>query len=937
MTLLQTVFALSVTVGLPWAAFSDAVRWDPAMARTADAVVTNGVRWIDGRDLPLEGKAFSDTERYYDRLPCNVSSNVNAGVRNMKCHTAGMQFRFSTDSRKLRFRWVPIGGRLAMDHMPATGVSGIDVYRLDEKTDRWLYVKTGRIWDAVKGGSLEVDWKPGVSCLVNLPLYNGLKSFTLGIDAGATVSALPPRKGGVAKPVVFYGTSITHGGCCSRPGLAYPSIVGRDLDVPIVNLGFSGSAKAEVEMSDLLAEIDASCYVIDCVRNMSQALIERRYERFVRNLLRKRPGVPIVLAEGCNVYCDSPQGESIRGRNRFVRGVGRKLIGEGFANVSVLEEEVQMADDFEGTVDGTHPNDRGMERMAAVFGDAVRRALAGSVVERKTDLVLPDGPCAFETLGAMIDVSRGRVLTVDYLKGRLTRLRKMGFNAFMLYTEDTYALPGEPKWGYMRGGYSEDDIRALKAHADALGLRMLPCVETLGHMEQVLRWPEYADVANTRKTLLVGEARTYELVEKMVGFWARTVGGRRIHLGMDEAYNFAREKYAQKHGKRPPLDVFLEHLARVNGICAKYGFSEPIIWSDMFYRIASSTSDYYDPTVRADPSLTERIPKNVRLCYWDYYHGDKAYYEGMIDGHRSFGSEPILAGGIQLWRHFLHDREKTLATSAAFLAAARAKKCREFFFTLWGDDGGYAIPDIAEEGLFACAEMAAGRTPEPTDENCARFRDLTGLDYRSLARLGDVNRHYANDWPEMVLEAAVLYDDPLYCENYRNCLVRKPSETKDLRFYQAVYADAAWRDDGERVVADYRATLSDCRNLKGIPPPAASLVRVLADKIAYEADVLTAWRNRDRRALQRIAAEDLPRLIAEMEEFLECYRTDWYATSQPFGFELIQKRNAAALARLVEARRRLEEYLAGKSSTIEEFDEAMRPFGKYCPHGVTRW
>ena len=543
----------------------------------------------------------------------------------------------------------------------------------------------------------------------------------------------------------------------------------------------------------------------------------------------------------------------------------------------------------------------------------------------------------FKTLGAMIDVSRGRVLTVDYLKGRFERMRKMGYNAVMLYAEDVFKLEDEPKWGYLRGGYTKDDVRALKRHADGLGLRMIPCIETLGHLEQPLRWKEYDDIRNTPSTLLVGEARTYALIEKMVSFWAEAVGGSRIHVGMDEAHGFEGGRYAQKHGKRPGVDVFLEHLVRVNEICAKHGFTEPIIWSDMLYRLGSADLDYYDPKARADPALAGRIPRNVRLCYWDYYHSDRAYYEGMIDGHRTLGSEPILAGGIQLWHHFVNDREKTLATMSPMVAAAKAKGIEEFFFTLWGDDGAYAIPDAAEEGLFACAELANGRTAVPNGENCARFKAITGSDYGSWARLGEINRHYADEWPDMIQEASILYDDPLSCANYRNYLVRKPSETTDRRFYCAVYKDAAWRDDGRKVMADYRRTVSDCATLKGLPAAVVSLVKTLARKVAYEEVVLSAWRKKDRVALARIVRIDLPALIDQMKAFCADYRADWMATSQPFGFETIQKRNAAQLVRLEEALLRLKDYLDGKTPTVPELDEAMQPFGRYQEQPPVRW
>jgi len=568
--------------------------------------------------------------------------------------------------------------------------------------------------------------------------------------------------------------------------------------------------------------------------------------------------------------------------------------------------------------------------MRTLCGTILSAALAVECVSADSDSE------RLNTLGAMIDVSRGRVLSVPYLKTRFERMGKMGYNAVMLYTEDTYKLDGVPKWGYMRGGYSIDDVKELKASADANGLEMVPCIQTLGHLEKWLRWSDSVNVRCTTSTLLVGDEKTYELIDRMVDFWARGVGGRRIHVGMDEAVGFWGGEYERRNGTRQKFDVFLEHLKRVCEICEKHGFAEVLVWSDMFYRMGSKTHEYYDLDATPSPDLADRVPKSVRLVYWDYYHGDKSFYEKMIDGHRALGSEPILAGGIQLWQHFLHDREKTLGTMRPMVAAARGRGVEEFFFTLWGDDGGYAIPDIALEGLFACAELAAGRTAEPTDENCARFKAITGLDYRAMARLGDVNRHYADEWPDMVQEAAILYDDPLFCGNYRNCLVRKPSETTDRRFYCAVYMDAAWRDDGEKVMADYRRVLADCSKLSGVPAVATDLVRVLAAKVAYEADILAAWRTKDRATLVRLAGTDLPVLIAKMKSFMENYRADWYATSQPFGFECIQKRNAAALARLEEAKRRLDEYLSGAAKTIEELDEAMLPFG-ISQRRVIKW
>ena len=351
------------------AAADDIVKYDSNMA--TQAVVADGLKWIDGRTLPIEGRAFDDTEHWYDRLPSNVTKKVNGGVRNMKHHTAGMQFRFTTDSKRLVFKWKPYNKNLAMGHMPATGVSGIDVYRYDAKAGKWLFVKR-------KGGvgNTEVEWTPGTPCLVYLPLYNGVRDFMLGVEPNATVSPLGPRKSGIEKPVVFYGTSITHGACASRPGMAFVNIVGRDLDVPVVNLGFSGSGLMELEMSEHLAKIDASCYVLDCLWNMELRSKKRdrnvdvNYEPFIRSLRAKRPGVPIVMAGRGSVFGGAPDP-----REEWVRKLYEKLVAEGWKDLVFLPGAGMYADDLDGTVDGVHPNDWGMKHWAKAYGGAVKKAL----------------------------------------------------------------------------------------------------------------------------------------------------------------------------------------------------------------------------------------------------------------------------------------------------------------------------------------------------------------------------------------------------------------------------------------------------------------------------------------------------------------------------------------------------------------------------------
>ncbi len=326
--------------------------------------------WFDGQALPIEGRAFGDTESYYDRLPARARDKVPAPVWSLSHNSAGLAFRFVTDASSFKVRWAVRSANLAMPHMPATGVSGVDVYQ--RFPEGWRFVRNGK--PAAVTNEMSVSVTPGAECLVYLPLYNGTALVELGLPKGKAVSTPPARPSGVTKPVVIYGTSITQGGCASRPGLAFTAIAGRIADAPVVNLGFSGNGKMELALCDLIAEIDASAYVLDCLWNMSDALVKERAEPFIRALRQKRPDTPILLAEDCNVFNRAPTSKAL-----ILRGIYDKLKAEDatlWRRLHYLEAKEMLGHDTEGTVDGCHPNDLGMMRQGEVFGAAIRKLLA---------------------------------------------------------------------------------------------------------------------------------------------------------------------------------------------------------------------------------------------------------------------------------------------------------------------------------------------------------------------------------------------------------------------------------------------------------------------------------------------------------------------------------------------------------------------------------
>jgi lysophospholipase L1-like esterase len=266
-----------------------------------------------------------------------------------------------------------------MPHMPATGVSGLDLYaRLD---GRWRWLGVGQPSEAPTNAATLASGLPEGrrEYLLYLPLYNGVSSVELGLPEGHALAKAPSRPDDHAKPIVFYGTSITQGGCASRPGMVHTAILGRRLDRPVINLGFSGNGKMEPELAGLLAELDPAAYVLDCLPNMTAEEVEARVEPFVRALRTARPGTPIVLAED-RTYANARLVASRRERNASSRAALRRsydrLLDGGIGGLTYLPGDPQLGDDGEATVDGSHPTDLGFVRMADAFEAALRPLLA---------------------------------------------------------------------------------------------------------------------------------------------------------------------------------------------------------------------------------------------------------------------------------------------------------------------------------------------------------------------------------------------------------------------------------------------------------------------------------------------------------------------------------------------------------------------------------
>ncbi|MDV6030845.1 MAG: hypothetical protein F9B45_12250 [Phycisphaera sp. RhM] len=346
-----------------------------ATAPLALAADSAEIQWHDVRDWGVEGRGFDDTEKYFDRLPARAKGVVRNAVWNLSRHSAGMLVRFRTDASEIQVDYSVTSSSLAMPHMPATGVSGLDLYARDEQGN-WKWVAVCKPTAQHMKTTLVQGLRPGArEYSIYLPLYNGTESLKIGVDGSSLFEPIAPRS---EKPIVFYGTSITHGACASRPGMPHPSILGRRLDRPVINLGFSGNGKLEKEVGQFLVELDPAVYVLDCLPNMVAAEITERTEPMVKQLRAAHPNVPIVLVEDRS-YSGSWLLESQETRNQTSRAAFqaayRRLLDAGTERLFYVDGDSLLADNRDDTTDGSHPSDLGFFNQANAIEPALRAAL----------------------------------------------------------------------------------------------------------------------------------------------------------------------------------------------------------------------------------------------------------------------------------------------------------------------------------------------------------------------------------------------------------------------------------------------------------------------------------------------------------------------------------------------------------------------------------
>ena len=511
-------------------------------------------------------------------------------------------------------------------------------------------------------------------------------------------------------------------------------------------------------------------------------------------------------------------------------------------------------------------------------------------------------------LGVMVDCSRNAVPKISTLKKFIRYISFMGYTFLGLYMEDTLKIDGEPYIGYQRGAYTTKDIHELESYAQRYGIELRPYVQTLAHLNQIVRYEEYQKMIDVDDILLVGSARTHAYLENLFATLDKAFHTRKINIGMDEAFMLGLGKYLTEHGYQNRLEIMNQHLQTVREIASKYNF-ELQMWSDMFFRLAANGS-YYNLSQEQIQKI--KVPEGVHLAYWDYYSTDVQHYAENLKLHRKLSPNISFVGGAWKWTGFIpHNRYSIHACKAAIQACVE-HHIDEITFAGWADDG-------AETSLFAILPTLFTNANEiygnHMSESC--FKVLTGIPINTFLVIDKVNPCTKDGFTHNNASKYFLYNDLLQ-GTFDS--VAQPLMIHEI---QSVLPKISNISIEKSELSYYFKTVQ-------------SLIEILELKLNLGNEIYHAYKHNDLQAFDKIVNQILPELIKRIETFYDAFKRQWHLENRNQGFEVQTIRLGGLKQRVIDVREQLLAYQKGEITKIDELEEQHLDFHYFDDSAIER-
>lgn len=488
-------------------------------------------------------------------------------------------------------------------------------------------------------------------------------------------------------------------------------------------------------------------------------------------------------------------------------------------------------------------------------------------------------------LGFMLDCSRNAVAKPEMVKSLICLLVMAGYDYLELYTEETYELPDEPYFGYMRGRYHVEELKEIVAFAGIFGLDMVPCIQTLAHLKRLANWKPYYDHMDIDDILLVGDERTYNLIRKCFRFCKEIFPTRRINIGMDEAYRLGRGQYTDKYGYKSTREVYLEHMKKVFDICKEEGLY-PEFWADSFYN-----------TELSEEEVKNLLDGNQKPIVWRYGHHEAEKVREYLGKIKTYTDNVLFAGGLWKWQSYAPDNTYSERCIDALFEPVFEYGIEDILMTSWGNDGNecsaFAIMSslwYAAHKLYPCEvdlskmiEAVSGYTKEEW-EVCDKLNYVMP----EVDRMSNAAKYLLyNDFLIGLLD----YNIPDHAGEIFEGLLPKLEELAK-RESQFSYLFVSF----------------------------AALCRVLMRKSTYGKRLYKAYQEKNCNVL-RDMVEEIQVIKKDMQEFYRVYRYQWMKENKGFGFEVIDVRVGGMISRTETVTSLVNDYLDGKIDRIYELEE----------------
>ncbi len=515
--------------------------------------------------------------------------------------------------------------------------------------------------------------------------------------------------------------------------------------------------------------------------------------------------------------------------------------------------------------------------------------LAKAIEEGKNDVYI-EQTAAFDTCGVMLDMSFGSVTNVSGVKKYLDYMALFGMNMLMLYTEDTYEIEGYPFFGYQRGRYTQEELRQIDDYAFDLGIEVIPCIQTFGHLGKFLRYKQHSNIAENDRVLLHGEEETYKFIETCISACRKAFRSDKIPIGCDETFGIGFGKSFARDGLRDRFEIFNEHVTRVFEICKKYNY-RPMMWSDMYSTLANKSGKVYDTDTEIPKEVVDAMP-DAEMVFWEYYHADNAFYRSNLIKHQKFGRPVHFAGGIWTWNGQAPNFKWTYQTVKPALEECIDLGVRSVFAAAW------AYGDINHIQALPCLAVYS--------EYCWRGLACTKEDIDSVAE-------FITKLPAELCDAI----SDFYCEEVGDRNTGKLMIWADPLIFLLPFAF-----DFEKIEGYYENSLKVFEKYPDAPyiDFYKALFRAALGKTRIFKDLSRKYKEKDLQWLRNFKDVTLPELIRDYETLYLLHDRYWHEECKTHGWEKLGNNYAAATDRLRYTARQIGRYLDGEIDTIEELE-----------------